>query len=258
MRRFKCALLLVGVFLLFGCIAMHQRGWNRDKIQTAMLAARVVETRAVFKYKVENAQEVKRKSTLLAYMLDDGFLLALTHCVTWSKYEVFNTPYGRQYAAREILDVKYYLDGEEIDLVGTYEDVALFDTHRRSKQILSWGDSDKAKVGDPVMLIGRSYGQALNAKHGIISQIDTSEYQGVYEGVEFFNALSIFLLSAPANPGDSGGMVLNEDFKIIGFAQAISGQGMTFALRSNYVRGAIKNIMAGKAAPKETRLPVKG
>jgi len=242
--------ILIGIiatcFLFVGCAAKHVAsgiGWDPDRIKTAILAARVVETRANIRADTEGSEAKAYVQKGLALMLNDGLLLTLKHLVEVPTTKtVRGGPYGMTFVIPLVAtDIGTFLDGEEIDLIGTFDDVAVFDAHKPTNQQMKFGNSDAAMVGDPVLLIGRSFGLDLNLKKGIISNLSASQYGG-----DMLDLSNCFLLDVSANFGDSGGMVLDSDLEIIGITNAVGqGVGLTLAIKINEIQDYIDRILYG-------------
>jgi len=249
--------ILIGIiataFLFIGCAAKPVAfgiGWNPDRIKTAILAARVVETRANIRADTEGSEAKAYVQKGLALMLNDGLLLTLKHLVEVPTTKtVRGGPYGMTFVIPLVAtDIGSFLDGEEIDLIGTFDDVAVFNTHKPTSQQVKFGNSDAARAGDLVLLIGRSFGLDLNLKMGIISNLNASQYGG-----EILDLSNCFLLDVSTNFGDSGGMVLNSAFEIIGIANATGpGAGLAFAIKINEVKDYILRILKPYKYHKET------
>ncbi len=246
-RSIGAYLIILFIFLAFGCVTTQPKStgnfngvWDTEKIRTAMLAARVIETRANIKYDVEEKSEAKPYvQSGLALMIGDGLLLTLKHISEVPKSKSVQTPWGWIDMPLVADNIEHFLDGEQIDLIGTFDDIAIFDTHKQIGQMIRFGNSDAIRIGDPVLLIGRSFSQGLNVKIGIVSNTIASQYGG--ENVD----LSIcFLLTVPMNYGDSGGMVFNSTFELIGIANATGpGVNISFAIKINEVKDCISRIL---------------
>jgi len=78
---------------------------------------------------------------------------------------------------------------------------------------VSWGDSDKARVGDWIVAIGDPYGLGGTVTAGIISARSRDIQSGPYD--EYLQT------DAPINRGNSGGPMFNMDGEVIGVNTAI-------------------------------------
>jgi S1-C subfamily serine protease len=91
------------------------------------------------------------------------------------------------------------------------------------------GDSDRAEVGEPVVVI--------SSPEGLINSLTT----GVISGVRRLETHRVFQITAPISQGSSGGAVFDSAGTVIGITTYIlrSGQNINFALPVNYARGMI-------------------
>jgi serine protease Do len=104
---------------------------------------------------------------------------------------------------------------------------------------ISWGDSDKARVGDWIVAIGNPYGLGGTVTAGIISARSRDINSGPYD--EYLQT------DAPINRGNSGGPMLNMDGEIIGVNTAIfspSGGsiGIGFAIPSSLAKNIVDQL----------------
>jgi S1-C subfamily serine protease len=102
--------------------------------------------------------------------------------------------------------------------------------------------SSNLKVGDPVMVVGTPYGLAGSMSTGFVSALGrtlTAETTGGYV------IANVIQTTAPLNPGNSGGPVLNYDGQVVGIATAIveNSQGLGFAIPSNTILREISDLV---------------
>jgi serine protease Do len=116
----------------------------------------------------------------------------------------------------------------------TKTDVAVLKVKTDKKLVAaSWGDSDKARVGDWVLAIGNPFGLGGSVTAGILSARQRDINSGPYD--DFLQT------DASINRGNSGGPMFNMDGQVIGIATAIyspSGGsiGIGFAIPSNLAK----------------------
>lgn len=111
------------------------------------------------------------------------------------------------------------------------------------------GDSDKLRVGDPVIALGNPLGMApadgiSTATTGIVSKRDCSF---VMQGVPYYDMIQT---DAAINTGDSGGPLVNLNGEVIGInsAHALFAQNVGFAISMNTARNVFDNLATlGKA-----------
>jgi serine protease Do len=108
----------------------------------------------------------------------------------------------------------------DADVVGTDErtDVAVLKVVGDHYPALKLGDSDKLRVGEPVLAIGSPFGFDYSASAGIISATSRS--------VTVDNAVPFIQSDVVLNPGNSGGPLFNQRGDVIGINSRIfSGTG---------------------------------
>lgn len=106
--------------------------------------------------------------------------------------------------------------------------------------VLTFGDSDKTKVGQWVMAIGNPFGLDHTVTAGIVSAKGRFLNSGPFD--DFIQT------DASINPGNSGGPLLNLHGEVIGINTAIiaSGQGIGFAIPSDMARKVITQLKENK------------
>jgi len=137
-------------------------------------------------------------------------------------------------------------DGEEIHVtlgdgrrlkavvVGTdrQTDLAVLKVEAEGLIPITWGDSDRCRVGSPVWAVGSPFGLDQTVTFGILS--------GKHRLVEDSTHYQDFMQSDVAvNPGNSGGPLVDARGTLIGINTAIVGesyQGVSFAVPSNVAK----------------------
>ncbi|MFT9383573.1 MAG: DegQ family serine endoprotease [Acetobacter orientalis] len=104
---------------------------------------------------------------------------------------------------------------------------------------VSFGDSDKRRVGDWVLAIGNPFGLSGTVTAGIISSRGRNIDQGPYD--DFIQT------DAPINKGNSGGPLFDMDGSVIGVNTAIyspsgGSVGIGFSIPANEARGIIEQL----------------
>jgi S1-C subfamily serine protease len=103
------------------------------------------------------------------------------------------------------------------------------------------GDSDKLRVGQPILAIGNSLGLSggPTVSSGVISSLRRSLVMGQGNGV------AVLQTDASVNPGSSGGPLVNLDGKVIAIttAQIPYAEGMGFAIPINKVKNIAEQII---------------
>ncbi len=101
------------------------------------------------------------------------------------------------------------------------------------------GDSDKVRIGEPVVAIGNPFGLDYSVSAGIISSKNRNIGQGPFD--------NYLQTDAAINPGNSGGPLFNTKGEVIGINSAIfsrSGQfgGIGFAIPINDGKSVLGNL----------------
>jgi S1-C subfamily serine protease len=120
-------------------------------------------------------------------------------------------------------------------------DVAVLTTNAPQNEYtpLTIVSASTLKVGDPVIVVGTPYGLAGSMSNGIVSALNRTIT------VDQYTLTNIIQTTAPLNPGDSGGPLLNYLGHVIGMATAIveDSQGIGFAIVADTILQDIMEIM---------------
>lgn len=129
-------------------------------------------------------------------------------------------------------------------LVGTdpKTDIAVLKIKAKKRNLvaLSWGNSNKSRVGDWVMAIGNPFGLGGTVTAGIISARGRDIRSGPYD--------DYIQTDASINKGNSGGPLFNMKGEIVGINTAIFSQsggsiGIGFAVPSALARPVVKQLI---------------
>jgi S1-C subfamily serine protease len=125
-------------------------------------------------------------------------------------------------ASGEVYRRVYILSSDEA------EDIALLRIEAADVPALPLSNSNDAKIGDNVVLVGAPLGLEETVSKGIVSGTRVLE-----------NGLRVIQTTAPASPGSSGGPLLNNKGEVIGLISSseVRGQNLNFAIPINYVKG---------------------
>lgn len=101
--------------------------------------------------------------------------------------------------------------------------------------------SSTLNVGDPVAAVGTPYGLAGSMSNGIVSALNRTLTTDEY------SITNVIQTTAPLNPGNSGGPLLNYQGKVVGINTAIveDSQGIGFAIPSDIILEAVEEILQG-------------
>ena len=136
-----------------------------------------------------------------------------------------------------------FFNGTELDakVVGTdpNTDIALLKVEAEGPlPYVSFGDSDKARVGDWVLAMGNPLGQGFSVSAGIVSARNRA-LSGTYD--------DYIQTDAAINRGNSGGPLFNLDGQVIGVNTAILSPnggsiGIGFSMASNVVTKVVEQL----------------
>jgi serine protease Do len=118
-------------------------------------------------------------------------------------------------------------------------DLALIKIEADDLPVVKFGDSDKVRVGDPVIAVGNPFGLGGTVTAGIVSAKDRVIGAGRYD--------DFLQIDAPINRGNSGGPTFNLDGQVIGLNTAIHSPsggnvGIGFAIPSNIVADIVEDL----------------
>ena len=166
--------------------------------------------------------------------LGSGFIISADGYVVTNNHVIQNAQ-----------DIKVILNDQtqlSATLVGRDEktDLALLKVKApKALPTLSWGDSDRARVWDPVMAIGNPFGLGGTVTAGIISARARDIQAGPYD--DFIQT------DAAINQGNSGGPLLNQDGQVVGINSAIfspsgGSVGIGFSIPANMARPIVDQL----------------
>jgi S1-C subfamily serine protease len=98
----------------------------------------------------------------------------------------------------------------------------------------SLGNSNNVEVGEPVLLIGSPLGLQGSVTTGVVSSVRDDPGGGGFK---------VLQTDASANPGNSGGPVINRNSEVIGIVtfKIRGGENLNFAIPVNYLRGLLES-----------------
>jgi len=113
---------------------------------------------------------------------------------------------------------------------------------------VTFGDSDAARVGDPVFAIGNPFAKNFSVTAGIVSATGRNTESGFSRR----QILNVIQTDASLNPGNSGGPLFNDAGEVMGVNTSITGPngfkgsvGLGFAVPSNTVLRFLPTMLAG-------------
>lgn len=123
----------------------------------------------------------------------------------------------------------------------TISDIAVLQINTKHLKDITFGDSDKIKVGDFVCAIGSPFGLQQTVTYGVVSGLERSEFgTGGFE--------SYIQTDASINPGSSGGALIDMKGKLIGINTALVGAvpasaGVGLSIPSNITKNIVEQLI---------------
>ncbi|MBR6439528.1 MAG: trypsin-like peptidase domain-containing protein [Bacteroidales bacterium] len=122
-------------------------------------------------------------------------------------------------------------------------DIALIKVEARDLEFLTFGDSDKVRVGEWVLAVGNPFKLTSTVTAGIVSAKARSIKILGEDTIESF-----IQTDAAVNPGNSGGALVNINGELIGINAAIASrtgsyEGYSFAIPSNIAKKVVEDFL---------------
>jgi Do/DeqQ family serine protease len=120
-------------------------------------------------------------------------------------------------------------------------DLAVLKIDLPNLPVITFGRSDRVRVGDIVLAIGDPFGLSQTVTHGIVSATGRGDL-----GISTFE--DFIQTDAPINFGNSGGALVDASGKLVGINTAIVAkrlgvEGIGFAIPVDLVRGVLHDII---------------
>ena len=114
------------------------------------------------------------------------------------------------------------------------KDIAVLKIPGFDLPVIELGNSNDLRAGEPVLAIGSPKGLQGTVTAGVVSAIRDDPFSGGYKVIQ---------TDAAANPGNSGGPLLNGKGQVIGVvtSKLRASEGLNFAVPINYVRGLLNS-----------------
>lgn len=173
---------------------------------------------------------VTGKSMGTGFIIDESGTVITNAHVVGGAQDISAQLYGGEKSKVEIVGVDYYTDVAVLKLKGF--------TGKLSKVDL--GSSEKLRIGQRTFVIGNPYGLGVGLSAGILSGLDRMP-----SSINFTEPrIALLQTTAPLNPGDSGGPLLNSDGKVIGVTTSIleGTQNIGFAIPINLVKDIVLEL----------------
>jgi serine protease Do len=126
----------------------------------------------------------------------------------------------------------------------TLSDLAVIKIEATDLPCARWGNSTSLSVGQWVLAIGNALGEGITATEGIVSRLNVSM---TVEDIVGNTLYGLIQTTAPVNPGNSGGPLVNMSGEVIGITSAkivaSDVEGMGFAISSDEAAPIIEDLI---------------
>lgn len=152
---------------------------------------------------------------------DDGTIITCLHVIDEMRSGAVQLSDGDIYNS---FTIRAYDERRDIAII----QIAGFDL-----PFIELGNSNDVRVGESVVIIGNPLGLEKTVTTGVVSAIRS------YEGIG-----KVIQTDAAANPGNSGGPVLNMDGQVVGIVdfKLRGSENLNFAIPINYARGLLATM----------------
>ena len=178
------------------------------------------------------AGPAKNTTSGTGFILDESGTLVTNAHVVHGAHHVAATLYDGQRVKVEVIGIDHYTDVAVLKLTG----------FTGKLPTVRLGSSEKLRVGQRTLVIGNPYGLGFGLSTGIISGIDRTP-----PTLDFMvPRVPLLQTTAPINPGDSGGPLLDSDGHVIGLTTALLAgtQNIGFAIPINLVKEVVTELKA--------------
>lgn len=259
-RFFLIALLLFIMFLPCGCTAQNEQKTEEaaavERPVRAPLPSLVTQTdfTEVAARTINAVVHIKTEMTKLTPLYQSFFGMIIDRGVQRQTYNAYGSGVIISQDGYIVTNNHVVQDAEKVwvtlndkrempaRVVGTdpATDLAVIKINATDLEIIPFGNSDSARIGEPVLAIGNPFNLTSTVTAGIISAkaryMDIIKNPGVESTIESF-----IQTDAAVNSGNSGGALVNGRAELIGINTAIASgngyyTGYSFAIPSNIAR----------------------
>lgn len=265
-RFFLIALLLFIMFLPCGCTAQNEQKTEEaaavERPVRAPLPSLVTQTdfTEVAARTINAVVHIKTEMTKLTPLYQSFFGMIIDRGVQRQTYNAYGSGVIISQDGYIVTNNHVVQDAEKVwvtlndkrempaRVVGTdpATDLAVIKINATDLEIIPFGNSDSARIGEPVLAIGNPFNLTSTVTAGIISAkaryMDIIKNPGVESTIESF-----IQTDAAVNSGNSGGALVNGRAELIGINTAIASgngyyTGYSFAIPSNIARKVVGDL----------------
>lgn len=212
--------IIIGICVLAAFVSASASAQNKSTKSPSEIAREQSQAVVVIEALDERGSVLKQGSGFI--VTPNGAIVSNLHVVRGAFSLRVKLPTGDIYKTTDLVDVD------------DAKDIAILKIKGFKLPVISLGDSDKAEVGDPIVVI--------SSPEGLTNSLTT----GVISGVRRLETHRVFQITAPISQGSSGGALFNSGGEVIGVVTSLlkSGQNINFAVPVNYARGMISDQVA--------------
>ncbi|OQW34358.1 MAG: hypothetical protein A4E20_11135 [Nitrospira sp. SG-bin2] len=228
-RHTVAALTILFLVLLESQHAGSVSAVESDEQQTVAIYTKTVRA-TVFLSSSFTTGLVSGKSMGTGFIIDESGTVVTNAHVVGGARDISAQLYGGEKSKVEIVGVDHYTDVAVLKLKGFTGKLSTVDL----------GSSEKLRIGQRTFVIGNPYGLGFGLSAGILSGLDRMP-----SSVNFTEPrIALLQTTAPVNPGDSGGPLLNSDGKVIGVTTSMleGTQNIGFAIPINLVKDIVLEL----------------
>lgn len=230
-ERWLALLTAVSIMWAPGVLLAGAVGDRRDEEQVVQVYRDVVPA-TVFLSSSYATGSGRNSSIGSGFIVDEaGTVLTNAHVVEGA-HTVMAKLYDGQRVRAEVLGVDSYSDVAVLRLTGVNGKVPF----------VQLGTSDALRIGQRALVIGNPFGLGFGLSTGILSGLNR-----LPPGVAFSEPrVPLIQTTAPINPGDSGGPLMNSDGRVIGIttAMALGTQNIGFAVPIDLAKEVLGELKA--------------
>jgi S1-C subfamily serine protease len=179
--------------------------------------------------KIAPAVVLVKGKTDTADLLGTGFIISSDGKIATNLHVVQNLRSGGvQLASGEKFDTFSILAFD------ARKDIAIIKIPGFDLPSVALGNSNDVQVGEPVLVMGSPLGLQGSVTTGVISQVRDDPFGGGFK---------VLQTDASANPGNSGGPLVNRQSEVIGIVEfkIVGAENLNFAIPVNYLRGLVES-----------------
>jgi len=174
-------------------------------------------------------------------IVNEGYYFTPAH-ITDCATRTVQTPFGVMTISEKVLEKKVSLYGKELEEIvfKPEKEIAIYKIPKELnlKSFPAEFIDRELRLGENVYIIGNPRLYGTNIRKGIIS--DLNDYNQESPGINSFG------MNIPVIGGDSGGSIINEDFKLIGLTSYVAAHFLGYGVRITEFKKELDNRLSQK------------